>query len=98
MDDVRPDAGGGTRRMDLVAQNPLDPSAWVYRHDDPLHLRPPVVQQPVAEQHDLEVVTGGKRPRQLAGVHLHPAGLAGGEEGEVERNPHARAWWASARS
>jgi hypothetical protein len=98
VDDVCAHAGRGARSVNLVAQNPLNPAARVHRHDDPLHVRPSVVEQPVPEQHHLEVVARGERPRQLARVHLHPAGLARGEEGEVERDPHARAWWASARS
>ena len=76
-----PDPGGRARRVHLVAEHPLDPPARVDRHDDALDVRPAVVEQPVAEQHELDVVAVGERPRQLAGVHLHPAGLARREEG-----------------
>ena len=92
-----PAARGRARRVHLVAEHPLDPAARIHRHDDALDVGPAVVQQPVAQQHQLDVVARGQRARQLAGVHLHPAGLAGDEEGEVEGDPHP-AWRASARS
>jgi hypothetical protein len=85
VDQVAPGGGGHARQMLLLPAHPLDAVARTHRYHLRLHVGDEVDGGlAVDERRQAQVLDRRQAGNQLARVGLHPAGLAGHHEDQVE--------------